>query len=653
MENRIVIVGAGYAGVLTAKKLAKKFKKDDTVSITIIDKNPYHTMLTELHEVAAGRVSEDSIRISLKKIFAGRKVEVKLDFIKSIDFEQKKVVGENSSYDYTYLVIAAGSKPTFFGIDGAEENSYKLWSYDDAIVLKERILSSFRKASGTANVDERRRLLSFYVVGAGFTGVEMIGELAEYVPFLCKQFEIDREEVSLYNVDLLTRSVPILPKKLSAKVEKRLAKMGVKQLLGTKVVEIGKDYIVTEKDNVENKAAAGTVIWAAGIESADITSEAAKNLPSEHRGRIKTDAYLRSVSDQNVFVVGDNTYYIAEGAKASVPQMVENCEQGSAVCANNIYSLITGKKELKEYKPKFHGIMVSIGGRYGVAHVGLPGKLFGLPSFLAMLAKHFINVIYFVQILGWNKIFSYIKHEFLTIRNRRSFLGGHFSNRSPSFLVVPLRLWLGAVWVFEGVMKIAQGWFEKPYLQNFIGETQKWYDGIISSASTVAGATAADAAAGATGSASSALETIINWDIFGWFRVLLITSSDWVGMKLDTLALKINIPFMNEIFENSIYTNDNLMITMQIVMVLLEVLIGLALLGGLFTTPACVGTLVLSVMFMTTTGLYFTSIWMIFAAIAIIFTGSRTLSLDYYFMPWLKKQWNKIPFVRKLYIYHD
>ena len=127
MEKRIVIIGAGYAGILAAKKLAKKTKKMNDVSITIIDKNPFHTMLTELHEVAANRVDEDSIKISLHKVFAGRKVNVKLDTVTSIDYDKKKVVGENETYPYDYLVLAAGSKPTFYGVTGAEEYTFKLW----------------------------------------------------------------------------------------------------------------------------------------------------------------------------------------------------------------------------------------------------------------------------------------------------------------------------------------------------------------------------------------------------------------------------------------------------------------------------------------------------------------------------------------------
>ena len=103
MEH-IMIVGAGYSGVLTAKKLAKAFRKDETISVTIIDKNPYHTMLTELHEVAAGRVDEESIKMSLRKIFAGRKVTIKQDTVTSIDFETKTVSGIGA-VSYTHLDV--------------------------------------------------------------------------------------------------------------------------------------------------------------------------------------------------------------------------------------------------------------------------------------------------------------------------------------------------------------------------------------------------------------------------------------------------------------------------------------------------------------------------------------------------------------------
>ncbi len=290
-------------------------------------------MLTELHEVAANRVDEDSIKMELSEIFANRNVKVVLDNITNINFDGKVLDGEASSYEYDILVLAAGSKPTFFGVEGAEQYSHTLWSYDDAVNLREHIHDKFRQAACEVNQEKKKRMLSFYVVGAGFTGVEMIGELAEYVPSLCKKFRIDPSDVTLVNVDFLSRAVPILPEKLSTKVERRLEKMGVTMMYGRGVVGIGEDFIrLKNGENIEQYST-DTVIWAAGIEASDITDDASKQIASKGRGRIEVDPYLRSIDREEVFVVGDNMFYIPEGEEAPVPQMVENCEHSAATAA--------------------------------------------------------------------------------------------------------------------------------------------------------------------------------------------------------------------------------------------------------------------------------------------------------------------------------
>ncbi len=694
MEKRIVIVGAGYAGILTAKKLAKKFKKHKDVSITIIDKNPFHTMLTELHEVAANRVDEDSIKISLKKVFAGRRVNVKLDTVTSIDFEKYTVIGENEIYPYDYLVLSAGSKPSFYGVPGAEEFAFKLWSYDDAVLLREHIHEMFRKASRETNQEERRRLLTFYVVGAGFTGVEMIGELAEYVPILCEKFDIERDDITLVDVDGLSRPIPNLTEKLSAKVARRLEKMGVKLIMNALVTKIESDAIELKLNDKIEKNKAGTIIWAAGIQSNDIIQKTGDTLEVTRGGRVQVDAQLRSTKAENVYVIGDNMYFVPEGEERPVPQMVENCEHSSEVAAHNIACAVLGEGKQKEYKPKFHGVMVCIGGRYGVCHVGLPNHFFSMPSFLAMFAKHFINIIYFIQVLGWNKTFHYMKHEFFTIRNCRSFVGGHFSNRTPSFLLVPLRVWLGAVWVFEGVMKIVEGWFKGPKLEGFFGGANAWYNSIlypaaqnnanpdaVSSATTAAADTlnkvvtvvathvakaipvVADAASSATPSevtgevagtaAQSIGHVIFNFDILGLIRFIFVSGKELSHSALSDYAFKLDIPAMNWFVNHLILPNDGVQMFMQIFIVVAEILIGLALMGGLFTAPAAAVSLVLQFMFVCTTGLYLGTFWMIFAGIAVLIGAGRSLGLDYYAYPGLKKLWKKLPFVRKWYIYND
>ena len=660
--NRIVIIGGGYAGVLTAKKLAKKFKKDAGTSVTIIDKNPFHTMLTELHEVAAGRVEEDSIRIAFRKVFAGRKVQFVQDFVESVDFGKKTVLGRDGSYEYDYLVMAAGSRPTYFGIPGAEEHSLSLWSYEDAIRLREHILERFRQAALETDELEKRRLLTFHVAGAGLTGVEMAGELAEYVPILCDRFEIDRKEVSLFNVDLLPRAVPTLPEKLSAKIQRRLEKMGVAMLLNTRVAEIGKDYIDLSFEEKVSRHATGTVIWVGGIECACVTVKAGETVPCDRRGRLNTDKYLRCIDNESFYVAGDNLNCIPEGQSAPVPQMVENCEQSADTVAHNIYVSITGKGKLKEYKPQFHGVMVSLGGRYAVARVGLPGFMINLPSFLAMFTKHFINIIYFVQVLGWNKVFSYLRHEFFTVRNKRSFVGGHLSNRTPSFLLVPLRLWLGAVWIFEGTMKIVDGWFGSPKLQGFFGGANSWFDSLLGktsdaiSSATNAAASASDAVTAATGAASSAPAAgtvIMNWDIFGIFRMIFVSGKSLAQSTLADYAVKLDIPVMNWFINTCIMPFNWLQVAMQIFIVAAEILIGLALMGGLFTTLSGVLSIALLCMFITSTGLYLSSFWMLVAGIAMLWGAGSIFGLDYYTTPLLKKGWKRLSWVRRSYIYHD
>ena len=651
MSLKIVIVGAGYAGILTAKKLAKKFKKNDAVTITIINKNPYHTLLTELHELAANRVNEESIRASLKKIFAYRKVNVELDTVTSFDFEKKLVIAERKNYEYDYLVLSAGSKPTFFGVPGAEQHSFQLWTYNDALNIRQHIHNTFSKASRITDPKEKKKQLTFFIVGAGFTGVEMAGELAEYVPIISDKFEIDCNDVNINIVDILDRMIPNLPVELSKRAEKRLNKMGVNVILNSNVCEVGPDYLKIMQYGKCIQYETHTVIWSAGIESADITGKAAEVLESGSRNRIKTDAYLRSVSESNVFVIGDNMLYTPKGEEEAVPQVVENCEQSAATAAHNLSCSITGKGKMKEYKPSFHGFMVSIGGRYGLARIGFPNHMINLPSFLAMFVKHFVNIIYFTQILGWNKVYSYMTHEFFTIRNCRSFVGGHFSNRTPSFLIVPLRLWLGAVWIFEGVKKVNEGWFGEAKLTEFFSAATAWFNSILGIAAE--GIEAASSATPAANEAQAAGTAIINWNFLGLFKVIFVSGKEFANSILNDFAFKLDVPLINWFIDEVILSGDTIQIIMQSGIIITEILIGLALIGGLFIFPAAGMSLILLFMFICTTGVYLSNFWMIFAGIAILICGGRIFGFDYYVIPWLKERWKKIPMVRKLYIYND
>jgi NADH dehydrogenase len=609
-KKKIVILGAGYAGVLTAKKLAKKFKKNDEVSITLIDKNPYHTLLTELHEVAASRVSETAIRVDLKKIFYGRKVDLVMDYIENIDFVSNKLLGKKDSYDFDYLVLGTGSKPTFYGCKGAEENAFTLWSFEDAIKIKQHIINSFIKASEEIDSWERRKFLSFIVIGCGYTGIEMAGELGEWVDKLSEEYGINRAEVKIYIMDLLPKILPDLDEILREKTHKRLSKLGVDVLTESNITEVKENGVMV---NNEKFIDANTIIWTAGIQGSDLL----KNLDLEKKKnlRIETDEFLRAKGKNNVFVVGDNIFFVPENSNSPVPQMVENAEHSSKLVANNLKAMIL-EKELKSYEPKFHGVMVSVGGKYAVAQVGNPKRPLRLSGFFAMFIKHFVNIIYFIQIAGFNKAWNYLLDEFFRVPNRRSLVGGHFAKRSPNFWLLPLRVLIGWKWLQQGLDKI---------------------DSVISNPSDIflIPSKAVDATSSATDWGSGA-EAAAEWGealyVPGWIENI----SEW---------------FMDLVFYTAQGDFTTMASVFQTVIVFAEVIFGAFLIIGLFTAFSSFATVGMGLMIWASGMASLDMVWYLLGGIALIGGSGSTFGVDYYLLPWLKSKWKNIKFVRKWYLY--
>lgn len=638
--KNIVIIGAGYGGVLTAKKLANKIKKlNEPVTITLIDRNPYHTMLTELHEVAADRVPQDAIKISLKKIFAGRPVEVVQDEVTSVDFNKQVVVSKDGNYPYDYLVLGTGSKPTFFGVQGAEEHSFKLWSYDDAVILKEHILKCFREAVMTKDPAKRRELLTFIVVGCGFTGIEMIGELAEWKDRLCKDYDVNPEEVRLIALDQLPKILPIFPDNLIEKGVKYLNKMGVEVMTSTGISEIAKDYSVVG-NNV--KIPTRTTIWAAGVESSDLMGVV--DIDKAGRNRAVTNEYLHLVKDEKVYVVGDNIFYTPEGEEKPVPQMVENAEHSSATVAHNILASLSGK-EKKAYKPAFHGAMVCIGGRYGLAHLGLPGKFFGLSGFFAMFVKHFINVVYFLQVAGFNKIWTYAMHEIFHVKDRRSFVGGYFSKASPNFWLVPLRMFLGYKWLTEGLDKLPKI-LADPNNIFLIPPSPDWNAVTAATGAAATGAAATTGTAEAVSSATAAAGAAAG-------AAGEAAASAW-GEALHVPEFLQGI--VNASMDMMFYGPDGftgLATIFQTGMVLAEITLGVLLIIGLFTALASIMSIAVCTMIYSSGMAPHEMLWYWVVSCALIGGSGSVFGMDYYVLPWLKKHWNKIGWVKKNYLFID
>ncbi|MBS4534875.1 FAD-dependent oxidoreductase [Clostridium sp. D2Q-14] len=605
-KKRIVILGAGYGGVNSAKLLHKKFKKNHEVEITLIDKNPYHTLLTDLHEVAGRRIAEHGVKVNLQKIFDKKKINVVTDKIDKIDFDNQKLVSDKSEYEYDYLILGSGSEPAFFSVDGAEEHSFTIWSYDDAVKIKEHFHSMFEQASTINDAEKRKEMLTFVVAGAGFTGVETIGELAEWKKRLCKDYNIDEREVTLKIVEGLPKILPILNDKLIAKAENRLRKLDVEIYTNSFITKVTPNS-VDIKDGETIKT--NTLIWTAGVQGSSFAANLGLTLGK--RGRIQTNEYMQSVDHDNVYVIGDNSYFEEEN-EGPIPQIVETALQTSETAVDNIEADINNKAK-ETFKSNYHGFMVSIGGRYAVAHLGN----ISMSGFFAMMMKHIVNIHYLLGVGGFNVVWSYIIHEFFTIRDNRSILGGHFSFRSPNFWLVPLRIFVGYKWLEEGLAKLPD---------------------ILSDPSNIflipAPPTSGTSGASEWEAAEEAVETVTALPVPEFIQNMM----DW---------------FMDVFF----YTADGeytvLATIFQTGMVIAEVVIGALLIAGLFTAIASIVSVVMGIMIWSSGMAPLEMLWFLAAGIALIGGAGRAFGLDYYVLPALKKWWNKTSFARKTYLYVD
>lgn len=597
-EKKIVILGAGYGGVHAAKQLNKKLRNSD-VSITLIDKRPYHTLMTELHEVAGARVQPDSVQVRLSRIFARTKIKIVNDVIDKIDFDSQTLRADTTSYSYDYLIIGSGAEPAFFGVEGVKENGFTIWSLDEALRIKQHVIEMFEKASIERDAKKRKAMLTFVVAGAGFTGIETIGELAEWKYRLCEEHEIDVKEVKLIVVEAMCNILPILSEKLVKKSEKYLKRMKIDVIVDAPIIKVDKNSI-SLKDGTAIDT--NTLIWTCGVQGSEFG--ASLGLTMGKRGRVQVNEYMQSMDYKNVYLIGDNAYFEESGKP--LPQIVETAIQTGAAAAYNIAADILGKDK-KPFKSNYHGVMVSIGSREAVSNV----MNVETSGFAAMGIKHMVNLHYLWGIGGFRQCVSYVMHEFFDTRDRRSMLGGHLSARTPILWLAILRVYLGVIWLIEGIKKIQEGWFDPT--KNFV----------------VTMPNASDLPQQTSDAVTSATQVTQYWPEPLLKRPPLIY--EW---------------FMDTVIAPNAYL-------FQVMLVLTEIAIGLALIAGLFTVLASIGSLFLCGNFILSAMAGSEILWHVFVGIAMLGGAGRAFGLDYYVMPWLKNWWKNTRFARKTFLYTD
>ncbi|MGI6777020.1 MAG: FAD-dependent oxidoreductase [Acetivibrionales bacterium] len=585
MSTKILILGAGYAGIETALTLYKKKKKSDNIEITLIDKNPYHTLLTELHEVAGNRIEENGITVPLRDIFRYTNVNLVRDEINNIDFGNNKLISDSSEYNYDYLVIAAGSHPNFHNIPGMEEHCFPLWSYNDAISIREHIEDCFIRASQETDYEKRKPLLTFIVGGGGFTGVEMVGELALWVKQLCKYYSINRNEVRIILVEALPEILNNLDDKSIKKANRYLTKkLGVEVLKNKPITKLTADFAELGDGTV---IPTKTLIWTAGVKACNITDNIC--IEKGNGCKIKVNDYTQTQYN-NVYAIGDISLFNAENR--SLPALVESALQTGKAAAHNILAEIRGQ-EKKLLKPKLHGVMVSIGSYFAVSNI--MGKR--LPRLLSIIMKYMVNIHYLFGIGGFELVARYLKHEFLYKKQNKTIVERHISVTTPSLWLVPVRIFLGYSWLMEGIAKLRDGWLTTPFLS-----------GLPTDGNTSA-------------SVAETGEKV--------FQIVFEYTPKWYAWIADTIIIPNALLF-------------------QVLIVLTEIGLGIAFITGTFTFLAAIVSLGMNINFLLSTGLYPENWWFIPASLAMLGGAGRAFGVDHYLIPYLMRQWRYFVRNRKL-----
>lgn len=576
MSSRVIVLGAGYGGVEAALTLYRKKKKTDDFEITVIDKNPFHTLLTELHEVAGNRIDDEGVLVPLRDIFKYTDIKLVQDEIVHTDFEKKELTSKKSKYAFDYLVFAVGSEPNLYGIPGMNTFAFTLWSFEDAVRIREHIKDCFVKASQERDAALRKSLLTFTVGGGGFTGVEMIGELALWVKTLCAEYSIPQSEIRLMLIEALPRILNNLKEKSAKKAMKYLtARLKVEVLTNSAIAKVESSGFELKDGTV---IPTNTLIWTAGIKPACITD-------SIENGKAKS---CRLIVDKHcetqykgVYAVGDVSAFATE--EGTLPALVEAALQTGENAAKNILADIRGKKK-EELYPKLHGVMVSVGSYFAVADI--MGRQWS--RLMSIVLKYLVNIHYLFGIGGFELVFRYIKHEFLYKKQVKTLPEKHISVLTPNFWLVPIRLFLGYAWLKEGIAKVGEGWLGQAML---------------------AGLPADAASSASTTEAGEKVFRIISDFTPGWYA--------WIA--------------------NNIVIPNALLF--QILIVLAEIGLGLAFLTGTFTFIASIVSIGLIINFMLSTGFYDYNWWFIPAALCLLGGGGRAFGVDYYLIPYLMRQW--------------
>jgi NADH:quinone reductase (non-electrogenic) len=391
---RVVIAGAGFGGLTCARALRKA-----RVDVLLVDRNNYHLFTPLLYQVAGALLDPAEIARPVRQLI--RPLH-NADFLQAevtgADLEARRLLTEHGPLDYDYLVLATGAQSDYFGNLALAEQTRGLKNLDEGLAVRNHILSQFEASRWTKDPEQRRRQLTFAVVGGGPTGVEMAGAISELVRLVLRKDyrDLDTNEVRVVLIEagpyVLAPFVPSLRQAAHRSLERK----GIEVMLSTRVESVAGGRV---KLSSGEEIAADTVIWTAGVKGSDVGR--ITGLPLTKQARIKVDDTLQVPGHPVVFVVGDLAG--AQDGNALFPLLIPVAMQEGRHVAATITEMVRGGGA-RAFRYKDPGIMATIGRNSAVAQIGWV-HLSGFPGWLLWLGVHLVNVISFrsrlVVLVNW------------------------------------------------------------------------------------------------------------------------------------------------------------------------------------------------------------------------------------------------------------
>ena len=350
--NKIIIVGAGFAGLQVAKRL-----KHSSFDITIIDKNNYHLFQPLLYQVATAGLSPADIAVPIRNIFRSQQnPKVILDELIGINPQLNQIKTKNNTYIYDFLVIATGSEPSYFGHDQWKNFSYGLKNIKDATSMRTKILKAFEKAERIKNNNDLDKLMKFVLIGGGPTGVEMAGAIAELSKkILTKEFTtIDTKTAKIILLEAGPNILPTASHSLSIYAQKTLEKLGVEVKCNTSVKNISEGLVETNAETID----AETIIWCAGVKASPVKSWI--NVKTDEKDRVLVNEDLSISAYSNIFVIGDASHVKNKNSKP-LPGLAPVAKQEGNFVAEVIKKNIHNGRPSKKFYYKNRGYLATIG----------------------------------------------------------------------------------------------------------------------------------------------------------------------------------------------------------------------------------------------------------------------------------------------------